>query len=318
MARVRIAIVTVAGDIHAHVIGNELCSRRGVECLIIEVDRLSSAHPMGWQFYGDAFGAHIAVDNVEISLNEIDLVWWRRSRSAQDVSSTYPEAQRDVIDNDCRSTFLGAFVTTFGGRWISHPWYTERAGNKLYQLVVAKRQGFSVPRTLVSQCPDEVRAFCDSNERGTIVKTVAGGNRGPLLFTEFITSGQLVDADESIAVCPAIYQAYVIGSTHIRLNCFGAKSFAASIETQDLDWRSNLNVPVKSWAVPTKLHMKVRGVLNALGLEMGIVDLKITPSGEIYWLEVNPQGQFLFLEPLTGDSYTQIFSNYLESEARFS
>jgi hypothetical protein len=41
--------------------------------------------------------------------------------------------------------------------------------------------------------------------------------------------------------------------------------------------------------------MMVRRVLDCLGLEMGNIDLKESPSGEIVWLEVNPQGQFLFL-----------------------
>jgi hypothetical protein len=44
---------------------------------------------------------------------------------------------------------------------------------------------------------------------------------------------------------------------------------------------------------------------------MGIVDLKLTPKGEVVWLEVNPQGQFLFLQPLTKMSLDQYFADYL-------
>ena len=318
MAGVRIAIVTVASDIHAHVIKDELQSRGGAECLIIEVDRLSSAHPLSWQICEGNHSSYITVEGIKIDPSEIDLIWWRRSRSVQCLSHVYPEDQKDVIDSDCRGAFLGAFITEFRGKWISHPWHTERAGNKLFQLIIAEREGFNVPRTLVSQHPDEVRTFCDSNPNGTIAKTVAGGSKNVLMFTEFVTRDKLVDMDESISVSPTIYQAYVPGNTHIRLNCFGMNSYAASIETSELDWRPNLNVPVRPWRVPVALHIKIRRVLDALGLEMGIVDLKLTPSGKIYWLEVNPQGQFLFLEPLTGESYTRIFAEYLLFEARSS
>jgi hypothetical protein len=46
---------------------------------------------------------------------------------------------------------------------------------------------------------------------------------------------------------------------------------------------------------------------------MGIVDLKETPDGELVWLEVNPQGQFLFLESLTGQPLASYFADYLLS-----
>jgi hypothetical protein len=48
---------------------------------------------------------------------------------------------------------------------------------------------------------------------------------------------------------------------------------------------------------------------------MGIVDLKVTPSGEAVWLEVNPQGQFLFLEGLTGEPLTEHFAEYFTDHA---
>ena len=37
-------------------------------------------------------------------------------------------------------------------------------------------------------------------------------------------------------------------------------------------------------------------MVRALGLRMGILDLKLGPDGELVWLEINPQGQFTFLE----------------------
>ncbi|HEY6683924.1 MAG TPA: hypothetical protein VI030_13160 [Propionibacteriaceae bacterium] len=56
-------------------------------------------------------------------------------------------------------------------------------------------------------------------------------------------------------------------------------------------------------------------VLERLGLRMGVADLKITPAGDPVWLELNPQGQFLFLEGLTGLDLTGAFSDFLREEA---
>ncbi|MFD7631314.1 hypothetical protein ACFV7Q_35765 [Streptomyces sp. NPDC059851] len=105
------------------------------------------------------------------------------------------------------------------------------------------------------------------------------------------------------------------GRHHIRLNCFGDRMFAALIETEELDWRPDLNVPISRWPVPPDLARQVRTVLDRLGLRMGVIDLKLTPGGEPVWLEVNPQGQFLFLEPLTGEPLTEHFADYLVTTA---
>lgn len=40
--------------------------------------------------------------------------------------------------------------------------------------------------------------------------------------------------------------------------------------------------------------------MATLGLVFGTIDLKITHDGEYVFLEVNPQGQFLYVENLTG------------------
>lgn len=91
--------------------------------------------------------------------------------------------------------------------------------------------------------------------------------------------------------------------------------YAALIATTALDWRPDLNVPISPWPVPDGIRRRVGTVLRQLGLRMGIVDLKLTPEGEPVWLEVNPQGQFLFLEPLTGEPLTEHFADFLLSAA---
>jgi hypothetical protein len=94
------------------------------------------------------------------------------------------------------------------------------------------------------------------------------------------------------------------------------KSLCGLIETDKLDWRPDLNVNISSWPVPKTVHDRVRKVIEHLGLEMGIVDIKITPDGELVWLEVNPQGQFIFLEPITGIPFIDEFSKYLIDEVK--
>ncbi|MCB5166464.1 hypothetical protein LG634_16660 [Streptomyces bambusae] len=300
----------------------------------------------------DGSGAPAAVPTSEgrtVAPAEAEVLWWRRARadqqltmaamatarttastrsaasaasatSAASTASTASTASSDgeglgaqqvsLVNNDCRGALAGILAASFHGTWISPPAATDRASDKIYQLWVARQAGFRVPRTLITQSRDEVLDFVREVGR-VIVKPVVGAP-GPSLLTRWIENPLALPA-ESYAVCPATYQEYVPGRHHIRLNCFGERMFAARIETDELDWRPDLRVPITRWPVPADLARLVRTTLDRLGLPMGVIDLKLTPSGEPVWLEVNPQGQFLFLEPITGEPLTEHFADYLIS-----
>jgi hypothetical protein len=48
---------------------------------------------------------------------------------------------------------------------------------------------------------------------------------------------------------------------------------------------------------------------------MGIFDLKLDEGGIPHWLEVNPQGQFLFVQGITGLDLCTAFAQFLLDEA---
>jgi hypothetical protein len=124
-------------------------------------------------------------------------------------------------------------------------------------------------------------------------------------------SEEMLDKADSLSICPACYQEYIPGDRHIRVNCFGEDVYAVQIESSDLDWRQNLDVPFSKFVVSPNLHSRLQHVLRALGLTMGVFDLKLDPKDEAVWLEINPQGQFLFVEGITGCDLTTPFVQFL-------
>jgi D-alanine-D-alanine ligase-like ATP-grasp enzyme len=306
-----ILIVTIKDDIHALTIKKELALKGYNDCHIIECDQLTTTNSVSWHISNEKETSFVYTsEGTCIDVSKADLLWWRRVRADQELALKMDnEHQEKLINNDCRGALGGILEASFRGQWISKPAATDKASNKIYQLGLAKQCGFRIPETLISQSQQEVAAFIAELGKKVIVKPVVGA-AGPLMFTAFIEDASSFEA-ASYRVCPATYQEYIEGSRHIRLNCFGNKSYAAIIETDDLDWRPNLNVPIYEWKVPPSLHRKIRKLLDCLELEMGVCDLKITPEGEFVWLEVNPQGQFLFLEPLTNIPLASHFADYL-------
>lgn len=306
-----ILIVTICGDIHAEAIKFEINNLGSVRCEIFEMDRISAQLAICWGL-ADEDSYVVLSDGSKIYISDVDLVWWRRSRSDQRLDFEYDPGMEDLINQDCRAALYGLLATKFKGGWISHPDATLRASNKLVQLKAAHSCGMIIPKTIISNDPVTVRAFLASVDK--CIAKPAAGTKHALLFTQFVDEAEL--DDDSIRACPAIYQEYVSGDKHLRVNVFGDYVCAAEIVTSELDWRRNVEVSYGIYEVPAELVVKLREVLSCLELEMGVVDVKITPRGEFVWFEVNPQGQFLFLEGMANIPVRKIFATYLIEKAK--
>ncbi len=307
----KIAIFSGKGDLHAHVVNNRLNQLTGYQCQIFETDSVTGNSNITWSSGGVC--SLLDYQGELIDLPDIDLIWWRRSGKSQKLPvEEMDESSVDLIHKDCAASILGSVLTQFSGQWVSEPFATTRAENKLYQLAVAQRVGFKVPKTIVSQNPDAIRTFCHELNNEVIVKPVRGSGKKPL-FTRKIQTEHL-ENEYGMQATPATYQEAIDGFKHLRINCFGSTIKSVLIEADRLDWRENLDVPIYEYQLSQENQNKVYDLLKALDLRMGIMDCKINTKGEMVWLEINPQGQFLFLEGITDIPMTDCFVNFIKQE----
>jgi hypothetical protein len=158
-----------------------------------------------------------------------------------------------------------------------------------------------------------IRHFCALLDGRVIIKTVRA-TPSSQLYTLMVSEEHLAH-DDALRLCPSIYQEYVPGRRHIRALCCGTEVHAVAIESAELDWRRDLDVPVEPFELDAVATGRLGRVLELMGLRMGVVDLKLDEDGELTWLELNPQGQFLFVEGLTGMDLTGAFAHFLHGEA---
>lgn len=317
MTSASIAIVTFADDFHALVIQKRLQAYPDTVCEVIEADSLADhAAGLTWSTIPDAFPPAVPTrDGGTLDLAACDLLWFRRWNHPQRAAEGLADpAHVQVVNQSCTSTLLGTMLNHFTGTWVSHPEATRRAENKLVQLRAAAAAGFRVPRTLVSQDPSEIRRFCELLDGQVILKAVQGTPRSQL-YTLMVKPEHLQQDDE-LRLCPTIFQEYVPGTRHVRALCCGPKTHAVTIDSPELDWRRNLDLEVTPTALDSTTEERLANVLEIMGLKMGVVDLKFDANDEPVWLELNPQGQFLFVEGLSGVDLTGAFSEFLLEEAR--
>ena len=311
----RMAIVTLAGDLHAYVIRQRLLENHGMDVAIVAVDRLAAAGGITWHNEGDQSVTLPTEEGGRVEVGALDLVWWRRAhgRPAVPDSVTDP-AMRKLVVKDNRSAIRGLFLSSFRGTWLSDPYATERAQNKLLQLTVAREVGLPVPRTLVSSDPDAIRDFARTRG-GTVIAKTLTGLLGTSLEAGRVSVESLVD-DEEMSLSATIYQEEVPGTDHLRVMVFGEDVHVARIRSEALDWRLANDMEVEPIAAEPLLAAQLRAVVERLGLRMGIFDLKVRPDGQVVFLEVNPQGQFLFVEGMSDMPLGDAFARFALGQMR--
>ena len=240
-------------------------------------------------------------------------MWWRRTHFPQ-VGSQQLESdeERELVNRDSLAFLEGLFLTNATATWVNHPVWAKRAENKLIQLDAAVEAGLPIPETLVSNCPDEIAAFAGPGRR-VVVKSLRG-IPGKALLTFELQPEHLADP-EQLGLSPAIYQRYVEGSRHLRVLAFGEHCLGASFTNGNVDSRTDLSVPIEPVELERGLSASIGRLLELLQLRMGVLDLKIQPDGTPVFLEINQQGQFLYLDAVSSGRFVEPFAEYLASPA---
>jgi hypothetical protein len=303
----KVAIVTLAGDLHARVIRRQLQEVHDVDVAVVASDTLSAAGGLTWSNVAGLDLTLPTEDGGTVSVADLDLVWWRRCHGRPTVPDAVTDPQmRKLVVKDNRAGLRGLLMAGFTGAWISDPYATERAQNKILQLSVARSVGLTVPRTLISTDPSAVREFTRAHGGTVIAKTLTG-----LLGTS-LEAGRVsldsLDNDDEIAVSATVYQEEIPGTDHLRVMVFGEKVHTARIRSGELDWRLANDMEVEP------IGDQLREVTTRLGLRMGVFDVKLRPGGEPVFLEVNPQGQFLFVEGMSDMPLGEAFAAFIVDE----
>jgi hypothetical protein len=82
--------------------------------------------------------------------------------------------------------------------------------------------------------------------------------------------------------------------------------FACRIDSQitkqtHVDWRRyDDSTPYSIYVTDEALNNSLFGMMRDYGIRFAAFDLVVTPNGERVFLEINPAGQFLWIEELTG------------------
>ena len=111
----------------------------------------------------------------------------------------------------------------------------------------------------------------------------------------------------------------------LRITYFGNYPVAVKLRSQEhpkgqLDWRAipTHELDIELYQLPEKIHEKCIALMEVFGLLFGCFDFIVTPKNEYYFLEINEQGQFLWIEELNSDiKMLDIFTQFLINKDKY-
>ena len=175
---------------------------------------------------------------------------------------------------------------------------------------------WGLPKTIMSNDAKTIRAFWESLDGRCIYKPFTAPF-WTLSETRPLTGEDLNDLDK-LRHAPIIAQERVHKRLDVRVNIFGETLFAAEVETQiaeaELDWRLDLSARWREHSLPDPVGTRLKLLLKDLGLQYGCIDMRQQPDGHYKFLEVNPSGQFLFVEIDTGQPLMRALAELVDAD----
>lgn len=234
--------------------------------------------------------------------------WFRRRSPYRSLQNAHPDSLT-FLKNEMSAVHDALCISVeHRSDYVVGGQLSRRASSKLLQLEAAKAVGLSVPETLISNDYDQLSRFA-SGRPCVLVKHFLPHYWGDTSSGRVSGVGPRVISDvsklnrRSIEICPAIYQDLVDKVYEIRVTVIGERIFAAKIESIKgeafLDWRqeySNSDMAMSAMTLDAATEHSVRGFMEMLDLRYGCLDFAVDRSGRAVFLEVNPGGQFLFVE----------------------
>lgn len=250
-----------------------------------------------------------ALDNGlrRLDLSNVRAVYYRRPEEFR-LPDGMSEAGRQFAAAQSRAGFLGV-VASLPCLWINHPARDQQANYKPWQLRVAQGLGLNPPRTIITNDPAAGRKFAAGIDAPIITKSL-----GAPVDTVIVDP---VEFDDSVRLCAHLFQEWIDKAHEVRLTVVGSRFFAVEIhagsDAARVDWRTDYkSLTYKPTAVPGDVRERVNAFMHHFGLTFGAFDFIVTPEGAWRFLEVNPNGQWHWIEQETGVPIARSIAELLE------
>lgn len=250
----------------------------------------------------------LKIHGVQVALSDIRSVWYRRPFPCTPSTDITEDAAREFIVAESQVALEGLW-RLLDCVWVSHPDKLRIAEVKILQLKVAYDIGFTIPPTIITNSPDAAKEFYYTHHQEVVYKPqrwskITEEDRVSLIYTNVIDEHHIQQVD-AVKYAPALFQPYIPKKMEIRVVVVDRSVFAVELHSQDIqearqDWRrvNSTSIQHNPHNLPDDIQQKCIAIVDAFGLKFSSMDFILTPDNQYVFLELNPNGQWAWIQQL--------------------
>ncbi len=240
-----------------------------------------------------------------LNVADITVAWYLRPHPMdRELYATLDDEEFTIHQNESRCALISLF-SCLQCLWINRrDKVLTLEGNKLYQQQCAICAGLATPQTLISSCDEDILSFQSEDDAlllktfNPITRTTEDG-KSYFIYAQRVPRTFLKSKKSQLSNGPLYIQRYVSKKYEHRVTIAGSSVSNCRISSQvnkktEVDWRHYDidKTPHEKVLLPNEIESKLLDFMNIVNLQYGAIDLIETPTGEFVFLEINPAGQW--------------------------
>ncbi|WP_019852796.1 MvdC/MvdD family ATP grasp protein [Actinopolyspora mortivallis] len=298
----------------------EAVQQRGTRVCRVNTAWFPARLGLAAELRGGRWCGHLTTPAHTIELAEITGVYYRAPEAFRFPNEWKPQVRQHAFLE--AKYGLGGVLASLPAVWVNHPSRLADAAYKPVQLTTASQLGLRVPETALTNDPEKFATFA---RRGRTVTKMLGNTSMTSDETHSVAWTRVLDTadlDEVSGIESTVHlaQRWAPKRSEARVIAVGETITTVRIEAHSaashVDWRSDIGaLRYELIDPPHQVAEGVRALMRRFGLRYAALDFVITPDEKWIFLEINPGGQYGWLEAATGAAITDQLAELLTSEA---
>ncbi len=257
-------------------------------------------------------------DTEERKSRVYDICWWRKPNYIEKNNKYLKNINlSNMAEVEKRNFLIGTIMNIPIREWVNNILDMEKTNYKIHQLNIAQKNALSVPNTVITNKKEAIKKIFTDKFIMKSIRSQSFGLENGVLKTTLTTVSDIDKIDLNFS--PVIVQEYIEKICDIRVTIIGDKVFTAKIfplsEKAKVDFRTDYkNLRHEIFELPKDIEKKLLAINKYYHLNYSAIDLIEDKNGKIYFLEINPNGQYLWIEELLGLPVSENIAFFLKGK----
>lgn len=305
----RILVITSKDDITVDFIIKELQERK-TPYYRLNTEDIPDKISVKFDINNNMFELMDKIKNININLLDFDSVYYRRPLLNEfNYIEESDNQEINYLKSEIAYILEGIYKVLRNKYWLNNVYRIREAENKIYQLQLAQEVGFEIPVSFISNQSEQIKEVKEACDNDCIIKPIKSGNMKDINCPKaiFTTKLKIEQSDvERIESFPIFIQNNIHKQFDLRITVIGNEVYTAQIHSQnhkdsEVDWRSGLQIlEHRNHELPDKIRMMCIDLTQKMSLNYSAIDMILNEQGEYVFLEINPNGQWAWIEKRLG------------------